>query len=78
MLLPRPHSEAITIFGMLYDCKGFWDRERARVLHDFLCRRKLHGGQKLINDTAKRVICGDWGGYFASTSVQDVEEKIRR
>ena len=29
-------------------------------------------------DTAKRVFCGDCGGYFASTSVQDVEEKIRR
>ena len=29
-------------------------------------------------DTGKRVICGDLGRYFASISVQDVEEKIRR
>lgn len=48
VLLPRPHSEAIAIFGMLYDCKGFWDRANACSARLSL-PAKLYGGHKLIN-----------------------------
>ena len=50
------------------------DRERVLCTTFFAGENYMADTNWLI-DTAKRVICG---GYFASTSVQDVEEKIRR